>query len=58
MPDGVLFVERSGELCILCEVKDKKSPEPQKPSLKEGANSQCVQTRPGDLLSMSELEIA
>ena len=44
MPDGVLFVERSGELCILARLSDKV-PEPQGYKALRGRDSQCVQTR-------------
>ena len=44
MPDGVLFVERSGELCILARLRDEV-PEPQGNQALIGRVSQCVQTR-------------
>ena len=44
MPDGVLFVERFGELCILARLRDKV-PEPQGNQALRGRDSQCVQTR-------------
>ena len=44
MPDGVLFVERSGELCILARLRDKVL-EPQGNQALIGRDSQCVQTR-------------
>ena len=44
MPDGVLFVERSGELCILARLRDKV-PEPQGNQALTGRMSQSEQTR-------------
>ena len=55
MPDGVLFVERSGELCILARLRDKV-PEPQGNQVLIGPESVGVDPKPGDL-SMSRLKL-
>ena len=56
MPDGVLFVERSGELCILARLRDKV-PEPQGNQALIGRDqSVCADPKPGDL-SMSRLKL-
>ena len=64
MPDGVLFVERSGELCILARLRDEV-PEPQgnqaligrSDTLKGIKQSVQADPKPGDL-PMSRMKLS
>ena len=55
MPDGVLFVERSGELCMLARLS-AKGVEPEGNQVCIGPESVGVDPKPGDL-SMSRLKL-
>ena len=56
MPDGVLFVERSGELCILARLSSRSCGAEGKPSLKRAKESEQADPKPGDL-PMSRLKL-
>ena len=53
--DGVLFVERSGELRPLARLRTE-SPEPEGNQVLIGPESVCADPKPGDL-SMSRLKL-
>ena len=55
MPDGVLFVEQSNELCILARLRDEV-PEPQGNQALIGRESAQADPKPGDL-PMSSMKL-